>query len=166
MVFSHSSAYALVDHPRNVPDDVLATMGAGGGVCMVAFVPRFVSAEHRAWALAAEKPARAAGIDPKVLADFSRSSPSSSAPTHLPPRRWRTSSSTSNVRDVAGIDHVGLGGDFDGVTTLPSGLEDVSAYPALLEALAARGWSVEDLGKLTCRNVLSVLRAVEDVATA
>ena len=69
-----------------------------------------------------------------------------------------------HVRDVAGIDHVGLGGDYDGVTTLPEGLEDVSRYPNLLEALAERGWSADDLAKLTCRNVLRVMRAVEDVA--
>ena len=69
-----------------------------------------------------------------------------------------------HVRDVAGIDHVGLGGDYDGVTTLPEGLEDVSRYPNLLEALAERGWSADDLGKLTCRNVLRTMRAVEDVA--
>ena len=69
-----------------------------------------------------------------------------------------------HVRDVAGIDHVGLGGDYDGVTTLPEGLEDVSRYPNLLEALAERGWSAGDLAKLTCRNVLRTMRAVEDVA--
>ena len=70
-----------------------------------------------------------------------------------------------HVRDVAGIDHVGLGGDYDGVTTLPEGLEDVSRYPRLLEALADRGWSARDLAKLTCRNMLRMMRAIEDVAT-
>ena len=69
-----------------------------------------------------------------------------------------------HVREVAGIDHVGLGGDYDGVTSLPEGLEDVSCYPRLIEALARRGWSAEDLGKLTCRNALRVLRDVEDAA--
>ena len=71
-----------------------------------------------------------------------------------------------HVRDVAGIDHVGLGGDYDGVDWLPQGLEDVTGYPRLLAALLDRGWSAEDLAKLTCRNVLRTMRAVEDVAAA
>jgi membrane dipeptidase len=69
-----------------------------------------------------------------------------------------------HVREVAGIDHIGLGGDYDGVETLPDGLEDVSTYPALLGALAGRGWSADDLARLTCRNSLRVLRDVEAVA--
>ena len=67
-----------------------------------------------------------------------------------------------HVREVAGIDHVGLGGDYDGVEVLPAGLEDVSTYPALLAALADRGWSEDDLARLTCRNVLRVMREVEE----
>jgi membrane dipeptidase len=167
VMFSHSSAYALVDHPRNVPDDVLASMAAGGGVCMVSFVPRFVDQANRDWALAAEGSARAEGIDAKdlgrfepFLAELERTEP--------PPRATLAdvADHVEHVRDVAGVDHVGLGGDYDGVTTLPDGLEDVSCYPALLGVLADRGWSAEDLGRLTCRNVLRVMRAVADVAAA
>jgi membrane dipeptidase len=164
-MFSHSSAYALTDHPRNVPDDVLEQMAAGGGLCMVSFVPRFVNQEVRDWALEAEATARSHGIDPKELARFdpflvelSRTRPE--PPSYLSD----VVAHVEHVREVAGVDHVGLGGDYDGVQTLPEGLEDVSCYPRLLEELATRGWSSEDLAKLTCRNVLRLMRAVEDVA--
>jgi membrane dipeptidase len=165
VLFSHSSAYEVVDHPRNVPDDVLTTMAAGGGVCMVSFVPRFVNQDNRDWAFAAEDGARALGFEPKELARFEPYLAELQRTDPPPPATLAdVVEHVEHVREVAGVDHVGLGGDYDGVTTLPDGLEDVSTYPALLEALAERGWSAEDLGKLTCRNVLRVLRAVEDVA--
>jgi membrane dipeptidase len=165
VIFSHSSAFALVDHPRNVPDDVLGDLAARGGLCMVTFVPRFVSPGNRAWALAAEEPARAAGIDPKVLEEFEPFLAALEKTDPPPPATLDdVLAHVEHVREVAGIDHVGLGGDYDGVTTLPVGLEDVSHYPRLLEALARRGWSADDLGKLTCRNVLRTMRAVEDAA--
>ncbi|RYB94116.1 membrane dipeptidase [Nocardioides oleivorans] len=165
VIFSHSSARAVTDSPRNAPDDVLVSMAAGGGVCMVTFVPKFVNADcadhHRelvAAAAAAGVPEsdglRFAAFEDRWLEDHPAPTATlDDVVTHV-----------EHVREVSGIDHVGLGGDYDGVETLPTGLEDVSAYPALLTALADRGWSYDDLARLTCRNTLRVMREVEERA--
>lgn len=165
VIFSHSSARAVTDSPRNAPDDVLEAMAAAGGVCMVTFVPKFVNAAcadaHREMVAAAE----AEGIPE---ADGARFGPFADRweAEHPPPTATLADvvAHCEHVREVAGIDHVGVGGDYDGVAVLPTGLEDVSTYPALLSALADRGWSAADLARLTCRNTLRVMRDVEDAA--
>lgn len=165
VVFSHSSARAVTDSPRNAPDDVLEAMARGGGVCMVTFVPKFVNAAcadaHRELvaAAAAEGIPEADGVR---FAAFERAW----VLDHPQPTATLADvvAHVEHVREVAGIDHVGLGGDYDGVEALPVGLEDVSTYPALLAALAERGWSSGDLARLTCRNTLRVMREVESVA--
>ncbi|MBD3947319.1 dipeptidase [Nocardioides ganghwensis] len=165
VIFSHSSARAVTDSPRNAPDDVLEATARGGGVCMVTFVPKFVNA---ACAEAHRELVAAAAADGIPEADGVRFAAFERAwvPDHPQPTATLADvvAHVEHVREVAGIDHVGLGGDYDGVETLPAGLEDVSTYPALLAALAERGWSSGDLARLTCRNTLRVMREVESVA--
>jgi membrane dipeptidase len=157
LLFTHSSARALVDNPRNVPDDVLERLRDNGGVCMVTFVPPFVSQEITDWYVEAEQAAAQAGIMPGT----SSASAFWAARTvrHPQPRAALTqvADHIEHVREVAGIEHVGIGGDFDGVGTMPDGLEDVSCYPALFRELAARRWSRDDLAALAGQNALRVL---------
>ncbi|HWF82828.1 MAG TPA: dipeptidase [Streptosporangiaceae bacterium] len=157
VIFSHSSARALTDHPRNVPDAVLERMPANGGVVMVTFVPQFISAACREWDLAAAQEAERRGLDYRDFA--SREQLDDWLATHPMPAATvaQVADHVEHVRAVAGIDHVGLGGDFDGVTHLPEGLGDVSGYPSLLAELIDRGWSAADCGKLASGNILRVL---------
>ena len=145
-------------HPRNVPDDVLRTLAGNGGVCMVTFVPAFVSQECADWrqGLAAEAGRR--GLDDRNIAAVDSIGAEWEAAHPQPRARLsQVADHVEHVREVAGIEHVGLGGDYDGTRDLPDGLTDVSCYPALFAELRDRGWSADDCTALAHGNILRVL---------
>ena len=162
VMFSHSSARAICDMTRNVPDDVLETLRDKNGVCMVTFVPEFVSPAAGQWRKEAAAAALEAGVKPNDHIAFAAFA-ATYRKQHAKPTATinHVVAHIEHVRDVAGVDHVGIGGDYDGTEDLPLGLEDVSGYPRLFAALAARGWSDQDLIKLAGGNVLRVLRDAE-----
>jgi len=166
VIFSHSSAFALDNHPRNVPDAVLRRVAENGGVVMVTFVPSFISQEIRDWSL--ERAAHRAQILSVTGNDEAAATAGVEAWEAENPqpvaRLSQVADHIEHIREVAGVDHVGLGGDFDGIDSTVQGLDGVEDYPALLEELARRGWSDEDLSKLAGGNILRVIRRVEAVA--
>jgi membrane dipeptidase len=164
-IFSHSSARALTDHVRNVPDDVLGTLAGNGGVCMVTFVPAFVSTACHEWDLAVGQDMAARGEDRRDWTAHMAAA-ARRAKTDPPPVATiaQVADHVEHVRDVTGIEHVGIGGDFDGCDPMPEGLADVTGYPALIDELLARGWSEDELAALTNGNILRVLRDAEQVA--
>jgi len=165
VIFSHSSARALTDNPRNVPDDVLGRLAVNGGVCMVAFVPFFVSQECTDWFTALKAFAAGRGHDPDNLAAVFGLLPEWEKDNPMPAATLsQVADHIEHVREVAGVDHVGIGGDFDGTPALPAGLEDVSRYPALFHELQRRRWSEADLKALAGGNILRVLRDAESHA--
>jgi membrane dipeptidase len=166
VIFSHSDARVLNDHPRNVPDNILQMLPKNDGAVMVTFVPGFLSPKVNAWnktqtaeqdRLKALHPKDAAavkaGVDAWTAANPAPRATIGDAADHI-----------DHIRKVAGIDHIGIGSDFDGITQVVQGLEDVSKYPALTAELLRRGYSESEIRKILGGNVLRVMREVEKVS--
>jgi len=167
VIFSHSCARALCDINRNVPDDVLAALPDNGGVCMVTFVPMFVSQRIADWYAGCLDVVEQRGGDPRRFADVDRVIAERLNSDPPPPcTAADVADHVEHVREVAGLDAVGIGGDYDGAMFFPEGMDDVASYPLLLEALRERRWSSAELTQLAHGNVLRALRDMESVAVA
>lgn len=171
VIFSHSSARALDDHPRNVPDDVLHAVTANGGIVMVNFAPAYVSAARNRWE--ADQAAERTRFNSPPYAGLYIGQPERAkaalteweAQHPMPVTTLaQVADHVEHIRQVAGIDHVGIGSDFDGIPDAPVGLEGVDRYPALLEELMRRGWSDADIAKLAGENLLRVLGKAEEAS--
>lgn len=167
VLFTHSNVRELVNHPRNVPDSVLKRLPSNGGVVMVTFVPVYLSMDvldHQTEnaGVSARIKAQTVGdpaLEKEAMDAWFANNPSPKATIA------QVADHIDHIRKIAGIDHIGIGGDFGGVDTLPEGLENVSKYPALFAELLRRGYSEADLAKIAQGNVLRVMRAVEVAAS-
>jgi membrane dipeptidase len=171
VIFSHSSARALVDHPRDVPDDVLKLVAANGGLVMVNFATGYVSDAVNRWE--ADRAAERARYDSPPFGglyigqpDRAKAALAAWEREHPKPEATlaQVADHIEHIRQVAGVDHVGLGSDFDGIPETPRGLEGVDKYPDLLVELMRRGWSDGDVAKVAGANVLRVMADCEHVA--
>jgi membrane dipeptidase len=168
VIFSHSGAYGVTPHPRNVPDLVLERVRENGGIVMVVALPAYVSDVRRQWGAASE-------AEKKRLETLHPGDPDAVKREH---EAWKAAhpepaatiaemaDHVDRVRQFAGIDHIGIGGDYDGMVTGPAGMEDVAGYPALFAELARRGYSQVDLEKIASRNMMRVMKAAEAYAAA